>query len=168
MMYHYTMCGLDYVFLRSGFRVRQTDYGSGVSIKNAEALDWAIAAIIITSPPRIRGQEVRFLRSLLHYSQNALANELGVKRITVARWEGVPNTPIPGTADRALRTVAANRLFHDLEALRDVAVIFPEIADQRTEQLIMSYLPDEKPSEPSLFPEIAVPEDKWKASANVA
>ena len=37
--YHYTMCGLDYVYLTNGYREHVTEYGSGISIERADALD---------------------------------------------------------------------------------------------------------------------------------
>jgi len=102
-IYHYTGCGLDYVRLVNGFTHHDTPYGGGVSIEDMDGLHDQIARYIVSSPSRLRGQEVRFLRSMLDVSQAGLARILGTKRVTVARWEGKPNTPIPGTADRALR-----------------------------------------------------------------
>ena len=63
--YHYTQCGLDYVYLENGFRLEETPYGAGVSIEDADELHEAIALSIITSPHAIRGQELRFLRAML-------------------------------------------------------------------------------------------------------
>lgn len=171
MMHHYTMCGLDYVYLRSGFRIHETDYGTGVSIERADGLDRAIAAVIVTSHARIRGQEVRFLRSLLGYSQTELANELGLKRLTVARWEGAATTPIQGTADRALRIIVARVLFADSKCVETVASLFTEINGQRTESLVMFYLPDEQDEqteEPSLFPVENKTGGNWKGAEQAA
>lgn len=106
----YTACGLDYVYLSNGFAVRETRHGKGIAVHDAEALHAAIARAVITSPRPLRGQEVRFLRSLLRLSQDGLARVLRTKRLTVARWEAKPNHAIPGTADAALR------LFYSLKA----------------------------------------------------
>ena len=162
MTYHYTMCGLDNVRLRNGYREHDTDYGKGVSIEHADALDRAIAEAVIMSHARMRGQEVRFLRSLLDKSQADLARELGVQRVTVARWEGSPTTPIPGAADRALRALAAKALFGG-ECLGLVVDTFSEITDDKPGELYLSYLPDEKVAEPSLFP--ADEKEGWRAAA---
>lgn len=167
MTYHYTMCGLDYVYLLDGFREHKTEYGEGVSIERADSLDRAIAAMVIASQSRIRGQEVRFLRSLVHQSQTELANNLGLRRLTVARWEGAPNTVIPGPADRALRIIVARELF-DSEAMGLIAGMFSEIADDRPESLMMYYLPDEQIREPSLFPEKEGEAEKWRPAKRVA
>ena len=163
MTYLYTMCGLDYVHLRNGYEEHETDYGKGVSIERADDLDRVIAAVVILSHARVRGQEVRFLRSLLDKSQADLARDLGVQRVTVARWEGNEKTPIPGAADRALRAVAARALFRGRKWLYLVVDTFSEITDENPEALYLSYLPAEKGEEPSFLP--AEQKEGWRAAA---
>jgi len=102
-VFHYEACGLDNIQLANGFHVKETEHGRGVSIEDIDGLHQAIARGIITSQSRMRGQEVRFLRSLLDISQKNLGRLLGQGRATVARWEERRNTPIPPAADRALR-----------------------------------------------------------------
>jgi DNA-binding transcriptional regulator YiaG len=101
--YHYTGCGLDYVYLLDGYEVRETPHGRAVAIQDARGLHEAIARMIISSPAPLRGQEVRFLRAQLKLAQEGLARALRTKRGSVARWEAKPGRPIPGTADSALR-----------------------------------------------------------------
>ncbi len=101
--HHYTECGLDYIYLLNGFKVHETPYGEGISIQNADGLHKAIALAVIISPNALRGQEVRFLRSLLDVSQAGLGDILGASRATVARWEGGADQAIPAGSDRALR-----------------------------------------------------------------
>ncbi|SMH29504.1 helix-turn-helix domain-containing protein [Azospirillum agricola] len=101
--YHYTACGLDYVYLQDGYRVREGKHGPSLSITDATGLHEAIARAVIASPARLRGQEVRFLRSQLNLSQDGLARALRTRRGSVARWEAEPNKAIPGPADAALR-----------------------------------------------------------------
>jgi DNA-binding transcriptional regulator YiaG len=160
-LYHYTMCGLDYVYLRNGYRDHDTAYGPGISIEKADALDRVIATRVLTSHARLRGQEVRFLRSLLARSQADLAARLGVKRITVARWEGGPNTPIPGPADRLLRLFTAHALFEG--KLAQILVdLLPEISDARPDEIVMVYVPADREAEPSLFPDDAHEGEQWR------
>jgi DNA-binding transcriptional regulator YiaG len=159
MTYRYTMCGLDYVYLLNGYRVHDTRYGRGVAIENADTLDRVIAVRVLLSHSRLRGQEVRFLRSLTHQSQAELATNLGLKRLTVARWEGAINTPIPGPADRALRVLCGHELFSD--KLNDLLLpLFPEITDTHPEDIVMVYMPDE--TEPSLFPDDRPEREGWR------
>jgi len=114
--FHYTGCGLDYVYLANGFIQQETEYGPGVAIDDMDGLHEEIARHVVASPARLRGQEVRFLRSMLDVSQAGLARILGTKRLTVARWEGKPATSIPGTADRALRLFFALKMEGDRAA----------------------------------------------------
>lgn len=159
--YNYTMCGLDYVYLLNGFHYHETAYGPGVSIEKADALDHAIAGRVLTSHSRLRGQEVRFLRALLRRSQAELATHLGVKRITVARWESAANTPIPGPADRLLRLVTAHTLFE--EGFAHVLVeLLPEISDTRPDTIAMIYSPHARATEPSLFPDETDDGERWR------
>ncbi|KAF0109474.1 MAG: hypothetical protein FD149_2832, partial [Rhodospirillaceae bacterium] len=70
--YHYRLSGLDYVYLVNGFAWHETEYGPGIAIDDLDHLHEAIARHVVTSPSRLRGQEVRFLRSILNVSQAAL------------------------------------------------------------------------------------------------
>ena len=75
--YHYTMCGLDYVYLLSGFRRHDTVYGKGASIERVDDLDISIAIAVILRHTRLRGQELKFLRGL--WTEFYLPNRLGQK-----------------------------------------------------------------------------------------
>lgn len=116
-LYHYTDCGLDYVWLLNGFTFHRTPHGDGVAIKDARALHARLALDMIAQPHPLQGQDVRFLRGLLRVSQEGLARVLRQQRGSVARWEAEPNKEIPGAADSALR------MFYALKAGgHDVAV----------------------------------------------
>ena len=67
--FHYTTSGLDYVYLANGFRLIEGEYGAGYSIDDLDGLHNVMAHHVIASPARLRGQEVRFLRSMLDISQ---------------------------------------------------------------------------------------------------
>jgi DNA-binding transcriptional regulator YiaG len=121
--YHYTACGLDYVYLRNGFEVRETPHGRGVSIKDARELHAAIARAVVAAAERLRGQEVRFLRAQLKLSQEGLAKVLRRKRGAVARWEAEPDTPIPAAADAALRMFYTLKADGHVEAVRLVDLL---------------------------------------------
>ncbi len=124
--YHYMMCGLDYVYLENGYTFHETPYGQGVSIEDAEGLDATIAEYIITTHSRLRGQEVRFLRSQLDLSQKGLGRLVGQSRAAVARWESNRTTPIPPAADRALRLYYALKITGH-EVAEEIADLLTEI-----------------------------------------
>ncbi|HEV8389442.1 MAG TPA: helix-turn-helix domain-containing protein [Dongiaceae bacterium] len=109
--YHYTECGLDYVYLLDGFEVIKTAYGPAVQVANASKLDRAIALAAVRQQNRLTGQEVRFLRGLLDMTQAELGNALGKDAQTVARWEK-GKTEIPPTEDIAVRQIYLEKTGH--------------------------------------------------------
>jgi DNA-binding transcriptional regulator YiaG len=109
--YHYTECGLDYVYLLDGFETVRTAYGRAVQVSNASKLDRAIAQIVVRDQNRLTGQEVRFLRGLLDMTQAELGSALGKDAQTVARWEK-GKTEIPPTEDIAIRQIYLEKTGH--------------------------------------------------------
>lgn len=109
--YHYTECGLDYVYLMDGFEVTRTAYGPVVQVANAGKLDRAIALAVVRQQKRLTGQEVRFLRGLLDMTQAELGAALGKDAQTVARWEK-GKTEIPATEDVAIRQIYLEKTGH--------------------------------------------------------
>lgn len=103
-MYHYTECGLDNVYLANGFKVHETEYGTGVSIENTQGLHEAIARDIVESPHEMTGAEFRFLRIELDLSQRRLGELLNADEQSVRRWEKARNKPVKGAAERMLRS----------------------------------------------------------------
>lgn len=99
---HYTMCGLDNVFLVNGFRLRSSPYGKGFSIDDIDGLHAAIGRRLIQERKTLSGKELRFLRHEMDLSQNRLATLLGVDEQTVARWEK-GQASISGPADKMIR-----------------------------------------------------------------
>ncbi len=76
-----------------------------------EVIDGAaffVAALVLRTEALDRF-ETRFLRKLLGLTQGELANELGVDRATVNRWENA-GRPTPGTNAYALRSLVFFRL----------------------------------------------------------
>ncbi len=109
--YHYTECGLDYVYLVDGFEVTRTAHGPVVEVANAGKLDRAIALAVVRQQKRLTGQEVRFLRGLLDMTQAELGAALGKDAQTVARWEK-GKTEIPATEDIAIRQIYLEKTGH--------------------------------------------------------
>lgn len=109
--YHYTECGLDYVYLVDGFEVIKTAYGPAVQVANAGKLDRAIALAVVRHQKRLTGREVRFLRGLLDMTQQELGGALGKDAQTVARWEK-GKTELPPTEDIAIRQIYLEKMGH--------------------------------------------------------
>ena len=100
--YHYTESGLDNVWLANGFRIVRSERGDSLVIDDIEGLHAALGRCIVEEEKKLTGPEVRFLRTELLLSQNALAQLMGVTEQTVARWEK-GKVVIPTTSDAALR-----------------------------------------------------------------
>jgi putative transcriptional regulator len=115
-LYHYTMCGLDNVWLENGFEIIETPYGQGVSIHDVEGLHVAIAKNIITKSKRLTGKEIKFLRKELNMSQSALSVALGVSENSVRGWEK-SRTDISQPADRLLRLIYISKTDGDQKAM---------------------------------------------------
>jgi putative transcriptional regulator len=101
-IYQYTESGLDTVFLVGGFEFEDTDRGKTVTIHDIDGLHRAIGAALACNRQRLTGKEFRFLRSELLLSQASLAKILGVRELTIARWEK-GQSEIPVSADAIVR-----------------------------------------------------------------
>jgi len=86
-LYHYTMCGLDNVWLENGYTEHKTPYGRGVSIVDADGLHNLLARSLVNKPGRLTGKEFRFIRTLLAMSQAGMAKAQGVAEQSVSLWE---------------------------------------------------------------------------------
>ncbi|HET6619161.1 MAG TPA: helix-turn-helix domain-containing protein [Dongiaceae bacterium] len=131
--YHYTECGLDYVYLVDGFEVAETGYGSVVRVANAGKLDRAIALAVVRRQSRLTGQEVRFLRGILDMTQAELGNALGKDAQSVARWEK-GKTELPPTEDIAIRQIYLEKTGHRqrfIETSRQVAELKERVGQVR-------------------------------------
>lgn len=123
--YHYTECGLDYVYLLDGCAITETGYGPLVEVVNASKLDRAIALAVVLHQNRLTGQEVHFLRGLLDMTQDELGRALGKDAQSVARWEK-GKTELPATDDIAIRQIYLDAIGHRqkfIETSRKVAAL---------------------------------------------
>lgn len=98
--YQYTECGLDNVFLLSGYDIK----GGTVIIYEIEELQRTIGTALSRLRRRLTGKEFRFLRSELLLSQANLAKILDVKELTIGRWER-EESEIPLSAEMLVRQV---------------------------------------------------------------
>jgi len=97
--YHYTECGLDYVYLLGGYELSDGQ----VAINNIDGLHQAIGRFIITNRKNLSGKEVRFLRIEMGMSQDTLAKLLDVSEQTIHRWESGKTSDVPKPAEALVR-----------------------------------------------------------------
>ena len=60
MMYHYTECGLDNVWLSNGYTEKKTAYGKAVSISNADELHKILAEDLVKNLDGYRARNFVF------------------------------------------------------------------------------------------------------------
>ena len=99
-IYHYTECGLDNVYLVSGYDIVESPTGRHqVTIKDIDGLHEAVGRHLIKSKKDLNGDEIRFLRHEMLMSQSVLARLLDVSDQTINRWErDKSNVPKPAEA----------------------------------------------------------------------
>ncbi len=101
--YHYTLCGLDNIYLLNGYRIEATEYGETIAIEDADGLHRAIGKWIVRHASRLDGRQFRFLRKEMGYSQAQMAQMMAVDDQTVANWEKEKSQS--GPADRLMRVL---------------------------------------------------------------
>ncbi len=107
-LYHYTECGLDNVYLTSGFTIIDSEhYGQGVSFNAIQDLHKRIVLGVLGKPHALTGSEIRFLRIEMDKSQKELGTLLGVQDQTVSLWER--GKVMPWAESLVLRQLALER-----------------------------------------------------------
>lgn len=119
MMYHYTECGLDNVWLENGYTVHRTPYGKGVSIADAQGLQAVLVSELVRKQGRITGKELRFLRAHLELSQSSLGKLLGATEQSVSLWERTGKVPAASDALVRLLVIEGSRGNEKVTAVLD-------------------------------------------------
>jgi putative transcriptional regulator len=102
--FHYTGCGLDDVYLLSGYEIEETPYGRGVRISYLDKLHETIGLYLVKDRKFLKGREWRFLRHHMDVTQSELARLIGCDAQQIARYEK-NECNIPGPADRMIRVL---------------------------------------------------------------
>ena len=102
--YHYRGCGLDDVWLVSGYDLEVIDGEDTVTVRNLDGLLKVIGRYLVRRKKLLSGKEIHFLRKQMDLTQSELARLLGSNAQQIARYEKAENK-IPGPADRLLRMI---------------------------------------------------------------
>lgn len=120
---HYTQCGLDNIYLVSGYVQRQVGDETYVAVKDVDDLHDSIALCLMRKKA-LTGKEIRFLRKNLELTQRELSEFLQVSDQTIARYEK-DKTPMDGPVDGLFRLLVLGKLAgaidvrEELEKLRE-------------------------------------------------
>lgn len=101
---HYKECGLDDVYLVSGYEIEKTRHGEGLSIKDLDQLHVAIGRNLATQKKALSGKELRFLRTHMDLTQSQLGQYLGLSSQQIARYEK-GESDISGPVDLLVRAL---------------------------------------------------------------
>jgi DNA-binding transcriptional regulator YiaG len=111
-IYHYKECGLDNVFIE-GIDVCIDDDGDEViTISAVNELHCAIALGIISHEHGMSGDELRFLRTEMGYTQSELAVLVHHDKQSIGRWER-GEYDIDSSAETIIRRLAIEKLSLD-------------------------------------------------------
>lgn len=128
--FHYTACGLDNIYLTSGYQLREVAGETYVSVRDVEDLHQAIALALVCKRKILAGAEIRFIRKYLDLTQRGLSELLVVSDQMVARYEK-GQTVLTGPADGILRLLVADHAkgkVHIREELKRIRA-FDDVAE---------------------------------------
>lgn len=121
----YTGCGLDDIWLISGYEVEDIDGEEAITIKNLDGLHAAIGMALARRKKILSGKEIRFLRQQMDLTQSELARLVGCDPQQIARYEKGINK-MPGSTDRLLRMLYREHL-HDDATVRNILEALDEL-----------------------------------------
>ncbi len=128
--YHFTESGLDNIYLVNGFEITKNNGDEEIFIHDIHGLLKTIGMMLVTKKGLLIGNEIKFIRTTLDFSQTVLAKLIGCTYQTILLWEK-NKTPISNTADRLLRVIFFEYLNPDKN--RKVFDLINEIADFEAE-----------------------------------
>lgn len=105
----YTGCGLDDIWLASGYDLDTVDGDDVIRVRNLDGLIEAIGRSLVKRKKLLTGKEIRFLRGQMDLTQSKLARLVGCDTQQIARYEK-GQSKMPGAVDRLLRMLYGEHL----------------------------------------------------------
>jgi len=84
---HYLGCGLNNIWLASGYHTDIIDGEEYITVRNLDGLHRAIGRTLVNRKKLINGKEIRFLRQQMDLTQSELARLVGCDAQQIARYE---------------------------------------------------------------------------------
>ena len=120
--FQYKACGLDTVYLLSGYTSDVVAGHECFAVEDADDLHRAIAEQLVRHRKVLSGQEVRFLRKYMDLTQANLGSLLSVSDQTIARYEK-DRVALEGSADTLLRIYVLGKLAGCVDPLQVVEAL---------------------------------------------
>lgn len=105
---HYTVCGLDYVYLKD-VPICKTIHGEALAVELA-LIERDIAREIVSQGIPLRGAEVQFLRKSLGLSMEKFGKLLGLSAPAILKWERARTRRLAPVNEVAVRALMAEHL----------------------------------------------------------
>jgi DNA-binding transcriptional regulator YiaG len=105
---HYTVCGLDYVYLKD-VPIRETSHGEALDVE-LTLIEREIAQEIVRQGVPIRGAEVQFFRKSLALSLAKFGRLLGLSAPAILKWERARTKRLAPINEVAVRALMAEHL----------------------------------------------------------
>ncbi len=102
--------GLDYAEIKHVPMSYYPDIGFAVHSKVMGDVERFLARELILKFYRFRGQEVKFLRNLLGFSQRQLAQKLQMSHVSILKWEKAKLQPLDLVNEVALKALLSGFL----------------------------------------------------------
>lgn len=135
--FNYRGCGLDDVYLISGYDKEETNYGCAVRIRDIEKLHEAIGKFLISGKKVLSGKELRFLRLQMKLTQSNLARILGCNTQQVARYENEKND-VSGPADRLIRLLYKDKIGSKRIPIEKLLSELDKLDEQPTNKMVFA------------------------------
>lgn len=135
--FQYLACGLDNIYLTSGYVRKQRGGHWMTSIEDADGLHRAIARHLVLRRKQLSGRELRFLRKNMELTQAELAQLFGVTDQTVARYEK-GESEFTGAADMLLRLLVVGHLTGAVDPIK-LAEEIRESDDVTEDKLVLEH-----------------------------
>ncbi|MTH94684.1 DNA-binding transcriptional regulator [Roseibium sp. RKSG952] len=112
--HHYTECGLENVYIHGIEPIIDNGGDEAIIVQAINELHQVIAYGIVTHGQGISGDELRFLRTEMGFTQAELADVLHNDKQTVGRWER-GEYPIDSLAETIIRKLVIEKLELDVD-----------------------------------------------------
>ena len=139
--YSYTECGLKNISLKNVWVYRCQCGAESVDIPNMDGLHRTIALSLLCKRSLLANDEIRFLRKVAGFTATELANNLGVTKMAVSRWEN--RGKIGGQSDRSIRVLCGLAIIEEIVQERSGPVNFESVQQtiEQLKQFLMQFNP---------------------------
>jgi putative transcriptional regulator len=136
----YVGCGLDEIWLASGYELETIDGEQTIAVHNLDGLHAAIGRSLVQRKKLLNGKEIRFLRRQIDLTQSELARLVGCDAQQIARYEKGQNK-MSGPTDRLLRMLYREHL-RDQFSIRDILEAVDELDSRIDDKQVFAETPE--------------------------